>query len=184
MIDTKNMKDTLEGILEQRTLIIGDINSGKTRLTALMIETCCTTGLGSQITVLDLSPEPVQGIGGKLPLPPGLDILLLSCPIIAPRLTGIDAEDIQSMAEQNARHIEPLIGAALKARRSILAVNDATLYLQTGRLERILDLMAAHPTVIINAYHGHSLPPAPFTQREHDLVEELIQHCDRLIRFP
>lgn len=174
----------LNSYLGNKTLIIGDVNCGKTRLTADFIAAACQAGLGQEVVVLDLAPEPIQGIGGKLPASPCRPPLLLTCPIIAPRLTGLDPRHIQLLAEQNAREIEPLLWKAQRAQRSILVINDVTLYLQAGRLERIVDLMGYHTTTVINAYYGYSLPPAPFTDHELAQVDALAQSCDRLIRLP
>jgi hypothetical protein len=178
-----NKKINLKSYLEQKTLIIGDVNSGKTRLTAAFIEACCRAGLGQEIAILELSPEPVRGIGGKLPPAPCRGPQLFTCPVIAPRLTGMDAQHILLLAEQNAREIEPLLRRIQRAESSILVVNDVTLYLQTGRLNHIADLLEVHDTAVINAYYGRSLPPAPFTERELAQVDALSAKCDRVIKL-
>jgi len=176
-------KTELKAYLGRKTLIIGEVNTGKTQLTADFISACCQAGLGSEIVILDFAPEPIRGIGGKLPPSPCKPTLLLTCPIIAPRLTGLDAGHIQLLAEQNAREIEPLLWKAKRARRAILAINDVTLYLQTGRLNRIVDLMGYHTTCIINAYYGRSMPPAPFTAHELAQVDALAEQCDQVVRL-
>ena len=181
MVRLKKMN--LDHYLNKKTLIIGDVNSGKTQLTADFIAACCREGLGQETVILDFAPEPIRGIGGKLPASPCEPPLLLTCPIIAPRLTGLDADHIQMLAEQNAREIEPLLWNAKRVRRTILAINDVTLYLQSGRLDRIVDLMDMHSTSVINAYYGRSMPPAPFTEHELAQVDGLAEHCDRIIRL-
>jgi hypothetical protein len=167
-----------------KTLIVGDVNSGKTRFTEKLASALCSSGCGSRIVVLDLAPESLRQIGGKMQLrgcPP--ELLYLTCRIVAPRLTGKNAAHVQQLAQANARAIEPLIDQVLAARRSILIINDASLYLQAGRLERFLAMIAPHETVVINAYRGDSFAPAPFTQVERERVDALADYCDRVIHL-
>ena len=175
---------SLKRYMKTRTLILGDVNSGKTGATAQLVETFCNAGRGAEILVLDLAPEPVRGIGGKLPAPASADVLVLACPIIAPRLTGIDADHIRLLAEQNAQAIEPLIGRALRADRSILVINDVTLYLHAGDPKRLLALLDAYATAIVNAYYGDHLPAGPLTEIERSRVETLKHQCGQIIHLP
>lgn len=124
----------IEHYLNRQTMIVGDVNSGKTILTTLILEHFLTAGYGQQIAVLDLSPDPVQGIGGKLSLGSGTPALYLTAHIIAPRLMGKDAAHTLRLANENARKIEALFEEFKRQRRKILFVNDATLYLQSGSL--------------------------------------------------
>ena len=179
----KPMRQDPRTYFGKKTLIMGDVNSGKTRLTADFIAACCRAQRENDLVILDLAPEPIRGIGGKLPPAPCRPALQLTCPIIAPRLTGLHAEQIQQLAEENARAIEPLLGKARNAGRSILVINDITLYLQAGRLPRVIDLMALHTTCVINAYYGESLPPAPFTGHERAQVLALAKRCHKVVRL-
>lgn len=171
-----------ETYINRRTLIIGDVNSGKTRLTQAIMQSLVKTGHGPEITLLDLAPETTQGIGGKMILP-GEDLLCLTCPIRPPRLTGKDEHQIQRLAEQNAKAIDILIDQTLAARRTILIINDASLYLQAGSPDRFISMIKTFPTVIINAYYGHSFKPAPFTHTERKNIESLTPICNHLIRL-
>lgn len=162
---------------------MGDVNSGKTCLTRSIAEALIRSGETGQVVVLDMAPETTKGVGGTLGLPESHRCLLLRCTVIPPRLTGTTTAEIQALAEQNARTIEPLLDEAAKARGEVLVVNDASLYLQAGPLERLTAVMEAYPTVVVNAYFGRSFRPAPFTQYECDQVNILAQWCDHVIRL-
>ena len=173
----------LHEYLGRRSLIMGDVNSGKTSLTRSIAEAIIRTGKAGQMVVLDLAPETTKGIGGTLKLPESHCCRSLSCAVTPPRLTGTTAVEIQALAEQNAQAIEPLLEAAGKARGEVLVVNDASLYLQAGLIDRLTAAMAAYATVVVNAYFGRSFRPAPFTQFERDQVHSLAQWCDHVIQL-
>jgi hypothetical protein len=177
------MKINAHDYLGSRTLIMGDVNSGKTSLTRSIAEAIIRTGDSGQMVVLDLAPETTKGIGGTLKLPESHCCRLLRCAVTPPRLTGTTAAEIQALAEQNAQAIEPLLETAGKTRGEVLVVNDASLYLQAGPLDRLTAVMAAYATVMVNAYFGRSFRPAPFTQFERDQVNALAQWCDHVIRL-
>ena len=174
--------------LERHTIIIGAVNSGKTRLTREVMNDLAAAGHGSRIILLDLAPETTKGIGGKL-TPSSPEIRYLTCTIVPPRLTGKNDEEILMYARQNARHIDALIDAAFGLIEKtadtppILLVNDASLYLQGSGPERLLSLIMASPTALMNAYAGGSFAPSPFTDRELQGVETLAANCDVVIRL-
>lgn len=169
-----------ESYINCRTLIIGEVNSGKTSLTQTIMQSLIQAGHGREILLLDLAPMTTQGIGGKM-RPRSKEILRLTAIIRPPRLTGNDAHHIQQLADQNARAIEPLIDRACASQRDILIVNDASLYLQAGAFARFQSLVDAFATAVINAYYGKSFKPAPFTDTERQNVKRLIEICDRTI---
>lgn len=179
----RSNRTELKSLVNCKTLILGDVNSGKTRYTADLIAACCAAGLGTDLTVMDLAPEALNGIGGRLPAPDSPDVLVLTCTIIAPRLTGKNADHVLRLARQNARSIDPLIDQALRAGRTMLAVNDVTLYLHAGDPERLRTLIKAHPTAIVNAYSGRGLPPGPLTEIESRRLQALTADFDRIIRL-
>jgi hypothetical protein len=174
----------IEHCLKRQTMIVGDVNSGKTTLTTLILEHFLSAGYGQQIAVLDLSPDPVQGIGGKLSLGSGTPALYLTAHIIAPRLMGKDAAHTLCLAKENAGKIEALFEEFKRQRRDILFVNDATLYLQSGSLALFQKTLAMSSTQIINAYYGNTFADSELTQRERRLTDALIAGSDKVIRCP
>lgn len=174
----------IEHCLNRQTMIAGDVNSGKTTLTSLILEHFLNAGYGPQIAVLDLSPDPIGGIGGKLSLRPDTKALYLTAHIIAPRLMGKDAAHTLCLAKENAGKIEALFEEFKRQRRDILFVNDATLYLQSGSLALFLKTLAMSSTQIINAYYGSTFADSELTQRERRLTDALIAESDKVIRCP
>jgi hypothetical protein len=167
----------------QRTLIIGDVNSGKTRLTEGILAAWTTQGRSPDITVLDLAPQTRQSIGGRLAIPQGFEGVYQAPAITPPRLTAKTEEEAEKLARANAEAIAPLLREPRLAGCPILIINDATLYLQAGNYDDFLRVIRSAETALINAYYGHSFPDFRLSHRERLLTERLIQDCDRIIRL-
>jgi hypothetical protein len=168
----------------RKTLILGDVNSGKTHLTRTIIDAFCHSGHAKRMVVIDLAPEAVKGIGGKLVLPEIEDLAYLTCPIVPPRLTAETEKQIHALARQNAAAIDILFDQAIGLQRSIIVINDASLYLQAGRLNRMLVLVNTFETAVINAYLGSTFASTPFSHGERQLVEAFARRCDCVVRLP
>ncbi len=167
----------------RRTLILGNVNSGKTRLTGAILEAFTAASEAGRIALLDLAPDPVGSVGGKM-APPHAAVLYMTCPIVPPRLTGRNENEIATLAMSNARRIEAMMDRYLAAPRDILLVNDATLYLQAGCLTRFVALLDSAATAVINAYAGAYFSDGPLTRHEQRLTDRLGRRCDRIIRLP
>jgi len=172
----------LDDYRNRRTLILGEVNSGKTRLTEAIVAAFSAQGEAAGIAIVDLAPEKQGAAGGKL-VAPAPDVRYLTCAIVAPRLTGRSEGEIQALAAANAAAIEALFVAVFDDPPRILVVNDATLYLQAGSLERFSTLLDCAPTVIVNAYSGTHFSDGPLTRRERELTAGLARQCDRVIRL-
>lgn len=178
------MKDyDIKKYLNRQTLLAGDVNSGKTTKTTTILEQFLQAGCGEQITVLDLSPDPVRGIGGKLSLASGTSVMYLTAQITAPRLMGRNADHTLELAAENAKKIEGLFTEFAMQPRDILFVNDATLYLQAGNFELFLEMLAKSSTRIINAYYGNTFADSSLTQRERQLTDALMEVSDEVLRM-
>jgi GTPase SAR1 family protein len=166
-----------------RVLILGDVNAGKTRLSAAWLTRLVEAGHGPSTAVLDLAP-PLRGrVGGPLPPPQGAGVLYRAAVVVPPRLTAADEAGAERLAQANAAAIEALFADYLRAPRPILLVNDATLYLQAGDLARFLAVLAPSPTCLVNAYYGRSFPEYALSRRERRLTDELAAACDRVVRL-
>lgn len=166
----------------RRTLILGDVNTGKTRLTRSILASFVKAGEAGHIALVDLAPDKVGEVGGKFPAPPP-GVWHLTTTIVPPRLTGADPGAIDRLAAANAGRIDTLFTDYLARPRPILFVNDATLYLQAGSLERFGALLDGADTAVVNAYQGRYFDESPLTRRERRRVEGLRRHCDRVIRL-
>ena len=178
------MNLSLKELLHHRTLVLGEVNSGKTALTQKILHAFTDAGRAADILLLDLAPDPVKGIGGKITLPFHSDIVYLTAHVVAPRLTGTTDADIDRLARQNATRIEKLFEDTRAALKPILFINDASLYLHAGKPERLFDLIQQTRTVVINAYYGQTFADSAFSRKERRRVEALRLHCDRIIELP
>ena len=176
--------DNINHYMNRRTIMVGDVNSGKTSQTFEILQMFLEKGYAKKIAILDMGTNPVRGIGGKMPPPPDVPVLYLTSSISAPRLMGKDPNHIRLLAEENARSIERLFETFQQENREIIFVNDATLYLQAGHLERFLEILNTTSTQIINAYYGDAFSDSELTRREKKLTEDLMKTCDHLITLP
>ena len=169
--------------MNRRTIIVGDVNSGKTSYTLNILELFLKAGHAGKTAILDLAPGSIQGIGGKM-VPPDEPLLYLTTSILAPRLTGKDEYHTLTLAKKNATAIEKLFTKFFLQKREILFVNDATLYFQAGDFDRFIKILDASSTQIINAYYGHTFSDSGLTRREKNLTEKLMKLCDQIIEMP
>ena len=176
--------DKLTPYIGKRTLIIGDVNTGKTGRTLEILRLFLKEGYAKKIAILDMGIEPVQGIGGKMKPPKEEPVLYMTIPITAPRLMGKDENYTLGLAEENAQNIEKLFIKFQQEKREILFVNDATLYLQAGRLERFIEILNTASTQVVNAYYGNAFSNSELTRRERKLTKDFMKVCDNVITMP
>ncbi len=169
--------------LHQRTLIVGETNSGKTTRTVQLLEMFINAGYAPEIAVLDLAPDKIQDVGGKMRMNPIWEVLYLSTQISAPRLQGKNDQHVWQLAQANAWAIERLFDQLIEKEKKILFVNDATLYLQAGSFEHFSSVLNTADTAIMNAYQGDRFGDSTLTRREKKLTQNLIQRCDLIRRF-
>ncbi|NIS70085.1 MAG: hypothetical protein GTO12_14425 [Proteobacteria bacterium] len=176
------MMVSLENHWRKRTLILGDVNSGKTQMTLELLDRVIHQKK-DKVAVIDLAPEKTRGIGGKMEVPSHPRISYRTTRIIPPRLTGKSVDEVEVYALQNANAIEELFSAYLKTPRKILVINDVSLYLQRGDLGRLLDVLRTSHTAIINGYYGKALGDSAFSKREKRQMDRLAEACDRVVRL-
>lgn len=173
---------------------MGEVGSGKTRLTARLLEEAVGLGFREEITAIDLAPAPIklptgQVAGGTLQdhLPPSLRIRYWRVPgIRAPRLEGKTGRQVLELAKFNARQIKPWLVRFQVSPTPILFINDASIYLQAGELDDLLDLFKRAETVVFNTYRGRLLKEdhgAGISVRERALVDRLIEAADHTIEL-
>jgi len=180
-------------LLGKRVLILGDIRSGKTRLTASLLREAITLGFSTEITVIDMAPKSslVKGlrVGGRLfeasNRPRGIRYLAPRR-VETPRLSSRSAEELLRLVEENRRRIHPLLGKYLSRPTPILFVNDISIYLQSGDFKTLYNVMQAASTFVANGYCGTTLEEdfnTGISTTEHKLVEELAASVDIQIRL-
>ena len=178
--------------LGKRTLILGDVNTGKTTLSREILVEFCRRGLSSRIAVIDLAPEipadvlaarDLQGVGGKL-LPSGEnDVLYIGASLKPPRLRSVTEEEAMGIARENVAKIEGLFQDFERGGRDILFMNDISLYLQAGTTEVLLNWFRRAKTVIANGYYGESLGSGVLSRREKEQMGRLKQYFDEVIEL-
>ncbi|MGQ9631573.1 MAG: hypothetical protein ACUVXI_14880 [bacterium] len=176
-------------LLNKRTLILGEVKRGKTRITEGIVSDLLADGR-KDIAIIDMAPDAIRGIGGKMRpsdslcvragdvLPPPL---YLTAKIHAPRLTGKSPQEVDAMAWENASTIEGLLRKYEEDPKEILVVNDISLYLQRGSLSRLLEVISLSQTLIANGYYGHTLGDDDLSQNERRNMDGLIKECDEVI---
>jgi len=168
--------------VDRRTIIVGDINSGKTRYTLDILAAFLKAGL-DDIAVLDCAPAKVEGVGGKMSSIDDSDILYATTDVAAPRLTGRTEDEVYALARRNAAAIETLFDDYRRNCREHLFINDVTLYLHAGSVERLMGVLTMPSSVIMNAYYGSTFDDSPLTRREREGVEHLLGWSDNVIRL-
>ena len=172
----------IETYLDKKTLILGDVNSGKTTLCREILEGFCRQGLGGRIAVIDLAPDipeeilrarGLAGVGGRLTPPAGSGAAYLRVPVVAPRLTSSTEGEALEKARCNREAIEGLLRRFEEPGRDILFINDVSLYLQAGEPEHLAQVLDRVSTAVVNGYLGEKLGPGELSRREREAMEKL-----------
>jgi hypothetical protein len=169
----------------RKTLIVGEVNSGKTLSTLKIFRGWRRSG-GESIAVLDLAPEGIDRVGGKMPLTQAEKegILYLSPRIVPPRLLGKSDEEILRLAAGNRVRIDEALQMLSPPDASVFFINDISLYFHAGDGGQIWLLLEKIPTVIMNGYYGRYFGSTPLSLRERSDMEFLMARSDRVLFLP
>lgn len=173
--------------IDKKTLIIGPLRAGKTRLLSSILFEFIEAGLEKDIIILDFSPDEIEGLGGPLSRYIDVSRMIYLAPdnVWPPRLMGKTEEEVDKLAEENRRVLEKFVDMAIKIDKQILFINDVTLYLHRGSLSRILRLFDSKRTVIATAYYGDEFDDkgSGINVREKVAVRALMIKADNVIRL-
>jgi len=180
-------------LIHRRTMILGDISTGKTKLTARLLAEALRSMNPESITVIDIAPEKRvykgQHIGGRIAeavaLPSGVR-LLQPRKINAPRYSARDSEDLVRQVQENRASIDETLDLYLDKVTPVLFINDLSLYFQSGRFEKALEAMERAETFVGNAYHGETLEDdlgTGISMTERKVVETFAARADILIHL-
>ena len=173
----------------KKVLILGEVGSGKTSLTAKTVQKLMLFIELKEITVIDMAPEAIGEIGGKLSkyLSLNNELRYLSpAKVYAPRTMGITNKQVAEYAKRNKNAIEPLLDEFLKKPTKVLIINDITIYLHLGKLEKILSCIRSTETFLANAYYGVRLKEdygAGISTREKQMVDKLAAYMDHVVKL-
>jgi len=175
-------------LLGKRTIIMGEVRSGKTRLAGLLLKEAVALGFAKEITIIDMAPKNVviKGIrvGGKLAsVATGIRGIKYLAPrrVETPRLSAKTSEELLHLVDKNRREIEPLLKEYISKPTPILFVNDISIYLQTGDFATISATFQAASTFVANGYYGKTLSndlSTGISSREHALMDKLAAMMD------
>lgn len=178
----------------RKTLIIGDVRTGKTKLTVKLLEEAVELGFSKMITVVDMAPRAEvvgeKSIGGRLSaMTKAYRKVRYLTPsrVETPRLSATSAEELLSMVRVNAERIRPLLKEYNATPSPILFVNDISIYLQSGFVDPILAAAERAETFIANGYYGEYFSfdhGTGVSKMEKELMEVLASHMDVVIRLP
>ncbi len=171
-------------ILGRRTVIVGESGSGKTRLTAKILEDLLRLVDADEVTVIDMAPTTVPGLGYRLThytdaayrvryLAPG--------EVRAPRLEGRSAAEVIQLAEFNRRAIEPILELFRRDPTRVLVVNDMTIYFHAGDPDRLAECALLAETFLANAYSGSRLSDdrgSGITRREAEALRYFVERLN------
>ena len=182
---------SLERLLGKRTLIIGDLGSGKTLLTANLLEQAIDMGYRHQITAIDMAPPTMQfqdvRAGGALAevTKAVLEVRYLrSEEIKAPRIMAKNAEELKRLVEFNKRTIDRMLTEFLLKPTPFLFINDVSIYLQAGETEKIIEAIRKSKTFIANGYFGKRLGEdfgTGVSKMERVLMRKLMREMNEVI---
>jgi hypothetical protein len=152
----------LEG---KKVLIVGEVGSGKTALTARLLREAIVAIGPAKITAIDMAPRRKQFkrvvVGGRLTDfmrgDAEMRILVPAGKLHAPRIEGKTANEVVYLARVNAQLIQELLEAYLMAPTPILFINDVSMYLLAGEVKPLLKVVKLAETFVANSYEGLTL---------------------------
>lgn len=168
--------------LGRKLLILGDVNTGKTTLARRILDDLCRRGVGTRIAIVDLAPHippalaaarGLKGVGGRLAAPAGCAALCLHAQLAAPRLSSASEAEAIGKAQANLALADGCLQRLAASGRSIVFVNDVSMYLQAGTAEALLAHLAPAETLIVNGYWGQRLGGGELSRRERAGMERL-----------
>jgi len=180
--------DDAESLIGRKTVIVGDVGAGKTRLLTEILTHFREKGLTTQITVVDLAPPKMGRVGGPITEYVSAEGLRYLRPtrIYAPRLQACNSDDVLRYVSHNVTPSRVLLEQFTSAPTKILMINDLTIFLHGSTLEELLNVLEKAETFVGTAYYGMTLDEdygTGISAKERRLVEEMLRLMDRTIRL-
>lgn len=175
-------------LLGKKTLIVGDVGSGKTRMLASFLNFLVESGFEREVTLIELAPR-LEEVGR--PLEAYTENVfrvryLKPEKIFPPRLLGSTGEEVLSYAERNYREARRLLSIFSENPSKILLINDLTIFLHFGDPEEILEAIRVCRTFAATAYEGKVLGDdkgSGITMREKRALSRLKPEMDLVIKL-
>jgi hypothetical protein len=180
-------------LLGRKTLIAGDVCTGKTQMAVELLNEAVKLGYGLHITVIDMAPATTivkdKKVGGKMAELTGVtrEVRYLAPERVeAPRLSAETPDHLLRLVALNKSRIDEAIEAYLKKPTEILFANDISIYFQSGSAEPVLEAAERAETFIADGYYGQYLAQDQGTgvsEVERRLMDHLARHMDEVIRL-
>jgi len=184
---------SLEKLLGRKVLIIGDLGSGKTLLTANLLDQAVGMGDCHQITVIDMAPLTrgfhgmrIGGILAEVTKAVAEVRYLKPKEVKAPRAMARNAEELMRLADFNRRVIDQTLTEYLLKPTPLLFINDVSIYLQAGEIAKVLSAVRKSQTCIANGYFGKKLAAdfgTGISRREQTMMRRLMREMDVTLRL-
>jgi hypothetical protein len=187
------VEPSFSDLVGKKSLIMGSVRTGKTRLTVELLEEAVGLGHAEDITVIDMAPE-TELIGGKS-IGGRLEEFTEACrkvrylapdKVETPRLRAASPDHLLSMVRLNAERIGPLLASYLNTPSPILFVNDLSIYLQSGSADQVFAAAQLAETFIANGYYGEFFSSDHGTgvsEKERELMGLVASRMDVVIRL-
>ena len=182
------MSNLFERFIGKKTLIVGEVGSGKTLLLSRFLDQLVRSGLKDRVTVIEMAPN-MEGVGGTVEnYTRNVACVKYLKPwrIIPPRTMGKNREEVIRYARLNMLALKPLIEEYLRNPTEILLINDLTIYLHAGEVEDIIQLINISKTFTATAYEGEKLADdkgSGITDRERRSLDRLKGLVDEVLRL-
>lgn len=180
-------------LLGKRTLIYGEVGTGKTSLTVRLLEEAVRLDYSQEITIVDMAPRNtvVNGIrvGGRLSeVTNATQKLRYLTPrrIETPRLSAASGKELLELIEKNGSRIRRLLQKYREKPTPILFINDISIYLQCGDVTALDKTISTSSTFIANGYYGKTLTndfSTGISTLERELMNRLIAMMDLKINL-
>ena len=187
----QQIKIDAQNFLGRWTLILGEVNTGKTTLTEVMLSTISPLIPNERLAVIDLAPVipanmttkfGLSRIGGRLKRPDKEKGLYLTAHIDPPRLSTDTEEEALAVAERNRIKVEKLLEIFSKSERDVVFINDISLYLQAGSARDLIRYFNQVDTLVANGYFGEKLGGGRLSQRENQEMRALMASFSHVIQ--
>ena len=191
MLMSNQKKIDAKNFLGKWTLILGEVNTGKTTLTGDILNKISPLITPARLAVIDLAPVippeittriESRGIGGRLNRPELEKALYLTSHIDPPRLSTDTEEAALAVAERNRIKIETMLQIFSKSERDVLFINDVSLYLQAGSAQVLIRCLNGVDTLVANGYFGKRLGQGVLSQREHQEMKVFMASFSHVIQ--
>lgn len=190
---TMPLDHSLKEFLGKKVLIVGDVGSGKTKLTLELLNEAIQMGFADKITLIDMAPATMEIMGRKIGGKMGEFSNLVKrvrylapSRVETPRLSAGSAQELLQLVQLNKERIDPVLNEYVRNPTSILFINDVSIYFQSGTAEPILSIIKIADTFIANGYYGRYLTfdyGTGVSETERKLMDLLSEKMDAVIRI-